>query len=130
MTSARRHFGRLAAARGGVSAIEFALLLPAFILLFFGVVEFARVIWTQVSLQHAVEAAARCVSVGQCTSGNAPTYAAQQTYGLTIAVGDFSATSSSCGAKVSATVPFSFALPSLFPWQITLKALSCYPLQS
>jgi Flp pilus assembly protein TadG len=114
----------------GTSALEFALLLPVFLLLFFGAIEFGRMIWTQVTLQQAVQAAARCVSVGSCTVGDAPSYASQQTYGLDVSSGAFTATSPSCGIEVSANLPFTFILSALFPWSVTLTAQSCYPMQS
>jgi Flp pilus assembly protein TadG len=125
-----RRLARLRKACAGTTAIEFAILLPAFLLLLLGVVEFGRMIWTQVSLQQAVEAAARCLSVAQCTSSNAPSYAVEQAYGLSVPASDFTVSSPSCGVEVSASYPFGFVVPSLFPWQVTLTAQSCYPLQS
>ena len=130
MTATPRCLAAIAADRRGTTAIEFAILLPAFLLLFLGVFEFGRIIWTQVTLQQAVQAAARCLAVGQCTSANTATYAAQQTYGLSISANDFTVSTPSCGAEVSASMAYSFAAPNLFPWQLTLTAQSCTPLQT
>lgn len=45
--------------RSGATAVEFALVLPLFVLLMMAMVEFGRVFWVQVSLRHAVEQTAR-----------------------------------------------------------------------
>ena len=87
----------------GIAMVEFALLLPFFIVLLFGIIEFAQAVFFQAALQHAVTAAARCYSLFQATnalgSGNSPpdcsstgnvqTVATQQAYGLKIATSVF-----------------------------------------
>jgi Flp pilus assembly protein TadG len=118
----------------GVAAVEFAILLPVFLTLLFGIVEFGRLMWTHAALQFAVEAAARCYAIDTtCTSASAAqTYASQQIFGLTVASSAFLASNgagTSCGGyqvQVS-DYPFSFIVPALFPWTITLNAQSCHP---
>lgn len=116
----------------GIAAVEFALLSPVFLLMLLGAVEFGRMLWTQSTLQQAVEAAARCASVS--CSGNIPSYAASQMYGMTVSSSVFTLTASpngNCGGnEVSASLPFTFAAPKLLPWNVTLTAQSCYPAQS
>ena len=48
----------------GQSAIEFALVLPLFLLLVFGVMDFARLLFTQMSVQFAMREAGRFAVTG------------------------------------------------------------------
>ena len=121
---------KLTGARDGVAAVEMAILLPAFLTVLLGIVEFGRVFWTQTALQFAVEAAARCAAVDTTTcsgTSTTQTYAASQAFGLTIPSTDFSVTQPSCGNKVSIAYSFSFLVPALLPWTVTLNAQSCHP---
>jgi len=117
----------------GSAAVEFAFLLPVFRLMFLGIAEFGRMLWTQSSLQHAVEAAARyaainyprCANTSQTTS-----YTAAEMFGQNVPTSDFTLTCGSCGTRVTATFSFSLVVPALFPFipnPITLSAQSCYP---
>jgi Flp pilus assembly protein TadG len=116
--------------RAGTSSLEFGLLLPVFLLLFLGIIEFGRALWTQSALQNAVEAAARyaainyptCASVSQTKS-----YAAGEVFGQSIPSSTFSLSCNACGTQVSARLPFSFIVPGLIPYSITLGAQSCHP---
>ena len=130
---------RLARARDGNSAIEFAIVAPVFLLLMLGTMEFARLFWTQSTLQQAVQAAARCASVNTTTCDNAAdtqTYAANQMFGLNVSSSVFTATTANCGSvtgnKVSGSLQFNFIAKGLFPssWlpPPTLTATSCFPL--
>ena len=49
----------------GHTLVEFALMLPAFAMLLFGVFEFGRVVQSWVTLQHAVDEAARFAVTGE-----------------------------------------------------------------
>jgi Flp pilus assembly protein TadG len=111
----------------GNAAVEFALLMPVFLLMLLGVVEFGRVLWTQSALQNAVEAAARCAAVNTSLCGNASevqSFASSQVFGQSVT---FSLSTPSCGTQVLATLSFSFIVPKLLPYNITLSAQSCYP---
>lgn len=55
----RRHL------QAGASLVEFALVAPAFLLLLFGIVEFALMFWTTLTMQHAVREGARYAVSGQ-----------------------------------------------------------------
>ena len=121
---------RLAREPLGVSAVETALLLPLFLALLLGIVEFSRALWTQAALQYAVEAAARCAAVNTTTCDNAAdtkTFAATQAYGMTVASSNFSVTTPSCGNQVSVSYAFPFIVPQLVPGNLTLSAKSCHP---
>lgn len=123
--------GRLAADRRGATLIEFAVLLPLFVLLVFGIMQLGQVFWTQAALQHAVEMAARCASVNTVTCGTAAqvqSYAATQAYGLAVPVGAFSVTTPACGNQVVASYEFTFPVAALISPALSLTARSCYPL--
>ncbi len=64
----RRLCARVAACRLGSVAIEFAVLLPVFLALIYGLFEFARIAWTQTTLEYAVEEAARFAMVNPTAS--------------------------------------------------------------
>jgi TadE-like protein len=56
----------------GQSATEFALALPIFFVLIFGVMDFGRMFFIQESIQQAVEAGVRYASTGNHQSGTNP----------------------------------------------------------
>ena len=127
--------GRLAAltkARDGTTAVETALVLPAFLLFIFAIIEAGFLLWTQTTLQFAVEAAARCAVVNSTLCGTTSaiqTYAASQAVGMTISSSSFSVstTSPGCYYQVSISYPFSIIVTHLFTNTITLTAKSCHP---
>lgn len=52
----------------GATAVEFALVLPALVILIFGIFETGRVLYTQNAIEHLADRAARIVMIG----GNDP----------------------------------------------------------
>ena len=146
--ASRRRLVSLWRERGGATAVEMAFLLPVFFLFVFGIIEFARVVWTQTALQFASEAAARCavVSPSSCTapggsSIDVPAYAASQTMGVSIPSTAFTYTqnanaTANCtatqnigtgGAMVKANYAFDSIATQLVPLNITLSACSYHP---
>lgn len=120
----------LARACGGATSVEMAIVLPAFLLLLFGVVETGRIFWTQSTLQYAVEAAARCsaVNTAQCgTTSSIQSYAVSQSVGITVSSSNFRVTEPSCGHQVSISYSFNLIVTELYPGTITLNAQSCHP---
>jgi Flp pilus assembly protein TadG len=131
---------RLLRDRSGVTIVEFAILLPFFLVLIFGIIEFAQVVFFQVALQHAVTGAARCYSefaqqnaLGanntppDCsTTGNVQTVAQQQAFGLSLAANVFTAAPSGTSNCVSASYTFQLLIPFVSR-SIVLTAQSCYP---
>ena len=116
----------------GAAAVEFALVLPILLLCVLGLIEFARAIWTQATLDYVVQAAARCAAVDTVTCGtdvNIQNYAANKAPGLSFAdpASAFSVTRPSCGVQVTATLPFDFLVPALLPYSATLSARACFP---
>jgi|SRR5690348_9478383 Flp pilus assembly protein TadG len=116
--------------RRGTAALEFAFLMPAFLVMFLGIMEFGRLLWTQTTLQHAVEAAARYAAINypSCSStSQTQSYAAAEVFGQSVATSAFTLTCGACGTQVKGQVNFAFVVPALFPYTITLNAQSCYP---
>lgn len=116
----------------GTVALEYAIILPVLLLMILGALDAGRVIWLQVTLERAVEAAARCAAINEIKCGSAAqiqSYAASQAYGTTIAATAFVAASASCGTSVKGTVPFTFAIPWVMRRKITLSATACYPVE-
>jgi Flp pilus assembly protein TadG len=116
--------------RRGNTAVEFAFLLPVLLLMLLGIVEFGRLLWTQSSLQHAAEAAARYAAINYptCSSDTqTKSYAAAEVFGQSVPASAFTLTCVACGTQVSASFSFSFVVPALLPYNITLSAQSCYP---
>ena len=117
----------------GNTAVEFALVFPAFILMVLGIFEFSRALWTQSLLNYAVQSAARCgaIDTSTCSSNSATvTYAVQSSAPLTIPSADFTVTSPSCGNQVAVAFPFTTIVPQLLPFNVTLSARACYPKSS
>src|ERR1700675_3482302 len=69
----------------GAAAVEFAMILWPLMLLLLGTVDGGRMLWTQNSLQYAVEQAARCAAVNSTTTCS--TAAQIQSYAATMAYG-------------------------------------------
>src|SRR6266566_936742 len=128
LRGAREILLRLARAREGVEALEFAIILPVLLAFLLGCIEFGRLFWTQSELQYAVEAAARCITVscsGSITGPGPGTYAADHVFGISVPAGAvFSVTSPSpaCGNEVTVCFPFQFMVPALFPFTNTAPA--------
>lgn len=131
---------RLIKAPSGVETIEFALVSIPLFLFLLGVIEFARLYWTQSELQYAAEAAARCATVNCCSGGPAQcggstgttgvqNFAASQLLGMSISSGNlsnFQITSQSCGNQVSFNYSFHFIVGDLLPKKtITLTTTAC-----
>jgi len=115
--------------RRGATAVEFALILPPFLLLLLGVVEFGRALWTQSALHFAVEEAARCATVDAtncATATQVKTFAVSRAAGVGLTNAVFTLTTPACGNQVSASYPFPFVLANMFP-NVTLTARSCFP---
>jgi Flp pilus assembly protein TadG len=145
-TSGRRGFLRFGRDERGATAVEFAMVAPFLIALFFGIFEFGRALWIQGILDYAVEQAARCEAINTttCSSASATeTFAgglsAPLPYASSCPVGQicpvYTATAPACGYKVSGTYAFNFlsigSLPILgaspLPTTVTLTSQSCYP---
>ncbi|HXV32132.1 MAG TPA: TadE/TadG family type IV pilus assembly protein [Sinorhizobium sp.] len=60
-----REFLELWRSRSGAGAVEFALVMPVFLLMLFGTIEYGRLFWTKHALHDTAIATARCMGVPQ-----------------------------------------------------------------
>jgi Flp pilus assembly protein TadG len=133
----------------GAALVEFAIALPLFTSLIFGLIWLGLVMWTQFSLQRSVGLAARCATVAQyaittkvdCntksvaappTVSGIKSFAATQYFGLGTATFNvtLSATSGSCTGGNLVSASYTFSLISLYFLKSSpkLTAQSCYPI--
>ncbi|MGH6811046.1 MAG: TadE/TadG family type IV pilus assembly protein [Methylocella sp.] len=113
----------------GVSAVEFALTLPVFLLLLFGVWQICFGLWAQFALQHGAERAARCMAVNKTVCGTTTgtqSYAAGQSYGLNPSPSIFTVSNPTCGNQISAVYAVSPIVASIGIPALTVHAQACY----
>jgi Flp pilus assembly protein TadG len=127
---------RLGGDTQGATSVEFAATMPLFLMLTFGVVVAGWLLWIELSLQHAVEMAARCASVNTTVcnnTSNIQNFAVQNSYGLNPPASTFTVSAppvSTCGNQVSASYTFNYLTNYFFSGaSLTLTAQSCYPNQ-
>ena len=146
-----RRYEGLLADEAGATAVELAFILPLFVVLVFGVFEFARLTWTREALSQTAAAGARCMamSASSCRSGGAYSAAATTSYiggvgsnwGLTLVAGNLALDNAATCSGISApkgfsTVTISYSFVSIVPHEIValaggenLSASACYPNQ-
>jgi hypothetical protein len=111
----------------GTTAVEFAILLPAFLALVVGSVNVAIGLFTVTSLNFAVQQAARCASVDATDCGDAD---AIQTYagGRFYAPGHptFVYTASACGNLVSGAIDYRISA-IVASFTVPISASACFP---
>jgi Flp pilus assembly protein TadG len=120
----------------GSGAVEFAVVLPAFLMFALGLVDCGRLLWTNGTLAHSVAAASRCaiVNTSSCgTTAAVQAYAATQAWGLGLTSSAYTVVTAACGAQVTGTLTFTFIIPWFFgsaPFgsgnAMTLNAVACY----
>ncbi len=126
MAKARRSWFRLD--KRGTTAIEYALILPAFLLFLLGILDTGRLLWNYTTLYRATQAAARCgaVNVTDCgTTAQIQNEAVAEAWGMTVTTSMFTVTNPTCGVRVSATYTFTFTIPGFSA--ITLNPIACHP---
>jgi len=121
----RRSFG---ADRSGAAAVEFALVLPAFVLLVLGSMGAATFGYSLASMNYAVEEASRCAAVKTtvCSNSTSTALYAKSHYSGPAITPVFTYSDSGCGNTVTATATYSFNLiPQLKNIPISVSA--CRP---
>ena len=123
----------------GSVAIEYAVVGPVMLLFTLGIMDISRLLWIDITLTEATEAAARCgaVNTTACPSANIAGYAAGLAWGVpNITSANFTPTTPSCGVQVVGTYTYTFIVPwfpqfsSSAPFgsaSMTLTATACYP---
>ncbi|MEJ0062556.1 MAG: TadE family protein [Alphaproteobacteria bacterium] len=125
-----RRNGKQPSFSSGEVIVEYAILLPVLLMFVLGITDTGRLIWTQATLDRAVDAAARCGAINSADCGTVSqlqNYAVAQAYGLVIASTAFTASTASCGVKIVASFPFTFITPFIGLTNLTLSATACYP---
>lgn len=113
----------------GAAALEYAFVLPALFGFALGVMDLGRLVWMQVTLDRAVQAAARCASINVTLCGTdaaIKSYAASQSWGTSVPTSAFEVSPLACGVKIQATMTFQYTVP----WPLapsTIKSAACYP---
>ena len=121
---------RLSVSESGVTAIDFAIIITAFISMMFGIINIGLILWDLGSMQYAVEAAARCASVDATNCGSASaiqTFALTQYYGESLASNPFTYAATGCGHTVTASYTYSLNLPLVTTYSVPLSATACFP---
>ena len=111
----------------GASAVEFAMILPAFLVFVLGVMNCGLMLWTQLGIEHGAVMAARCAAINPSTCPDVPAYASQHAYALNLPKSTFTLTSPACGDQVAANYAFHFVTLLMPQINLTLTARSCYP---
>jgi Flp pilus assembly protein TadG len=121
----------LRSCESGATIVELAFGLTAFLMMTFGIIDIARVLWTLGSLHYAAEAAARCASVNSTTCGTASaiqTYALNRYYGESLGASNpFTYSATGCGNTVTASYNYSLTIPLAGSYTIPLNATACFP---
>lgn len=118
----------------GIAAIEFALLVPAFLMLLVGTISMSSMFFSATSLHFATEAAARCASVKSNICTNTATtqaFAAANYHGgngapVFACTGRLCGGSAACGNRVTGALTIDINL-GITKIPTTLRADACYP---
>jgi Flp pilus assembly protein TadG len=113
----------------GATALEFAMILPAFIGLMVGGLYACIAVFTSASLQYAVEKAARCASVNTTTCSSSATtisYAKTAYYGPPAPAAAFTYSTAGCGNTVNGSVNFKFDF-GMKNLTVPISASACFP---
>jgi len=114
----------------GVSTMEFALVLPAFLMMTIGGMHLTMLGFTSASLHFATEDAARCgaIQTTRCTSAAVTqTWAANKFRNITGTTPAFTAQSGlACGYRVQGSVTYTMQT-GFSSIAVPLSATSCYP---
>jgi Flp pilus assembly protein TadG len=141
-----RSIRAVARACRGNAAIEFALVLPAFLGIVFGTIEYGRLLWMWQGLQEVAQAGARCMAIREtsCASGGSYSSSSTTTYventaadwGITLSGSNITLNNSAtCGgtsgfSEVSLSTTFTSVVPTIVKLPgagSTLAASACYP---
>ncbi len=121
-----RHFARNTTA---ASAAEFALVVPAFLVLMFGTINGSIMMSAVTQMHYAAERAARCLSVdveGDCSSGTVDTYAKGFYNGPGLGGMAFTASTATCGNQVQGSGSYEL-ISGMSATTVNISSRACYP---
>ena len=114
----------------GISTMEFALVLPVFLMIMIGGMHLSMLGFTAASLHYAAEDASRCgaIQTTRCTSVTVTqTHALSKFQNITGTTATFTASSGlACGYRVQGSVTYNLQT-GLTTMSIPLSATACYP---
>lgn len=117
----------------GAYAVEFALVVPAFLMFIFLILEGGQMLFKKQALNELAAASARCMAVGACTSDNISQWAKDHGAIKQITVVPTPSVCSADMAGVTITTPFDKGALGLLPQSVvpsTLTSSSCFPMVS
>jgi Flp pilus assembly protein TadG len=119
---------KLRGCRKGGAALEFALVLPAFVMLIVGGIFTGDLVFTVSAMHYAVEDGARCASIQStvCTDSTATVAFTTNHYAGPAVSPTFTYSSSGCGHTVTGTVTYDLDLGTMHK-SIPISTSSCYP---
>jgi len=121
-------FARLSADDRGTTAVEFAILAPALVILLVGTIYICLGLFLVGSLHYAVEEGARCASIKTTVCSDAPTilsYTQNQYFGPSPAP-TFTYATAACGNVVSGSLTYVVNL-GLTRVSVPVAASACFP---
>lgn len=124
---------RLLRAESGTALVEFAMVLPIYVVLLLGLVEFGRAFWIRNTLQFAAEEAGRYAMASLVTAPSQLTTKLQsQLSGIDAGLVDVQVTTDTTGGTnyvtITADYVFEFLVPFLPVGPVTLTGRSRVPL--
>ena len=112
----RRFLNRFRRNAVGSVAVEFALLLPVYIAMIFGIMEYGRLIWTRNTMEFAAQTAARYGAITSgATNATVAAYALTQLLGISSTGITFTATVAASSVTVVGTTSFSSMISAYVP---------------
>lgn len=133
---------RLLRDRSGVTAVEFALVAPAFMMFMFLIIDGARAVWTYQTLQEVATSSARCAALGSTgcrTSAEVKSYAVARAAATGVKLSAAAVTltpATTCLSvagmtKVAIASSYQGATTKLLPSSVSvLNTESCFPTAS
>ena len=129
MSAARRTAAQLLRDVTAAGAVEFALVLPAVLMVIVGGIHLCLVSYTLAGLHYATEAASRCASLDSTTCGTSAgvdTYAKSRFINASGQAASFALTSDNCGFAVVGSVTYKLNI-GVKTLDLPLQAKSCAP---
>jgi Flp pilus assembly pilin Flp len=131
-TPVRRALQALWADASAATAVEFALVVPFFLIIVFGAISTALTLSAVSQMHYAAERSARCLAVNvttPCTKAAIDTYAKgwYKGPGLTGLTFTSPNTDPSCGKQVNASATYAI-IAGIQRTAVSLSATACYPI--